>query len=109
MGCLQWTTAPNPTGCTFIRSTYDNAGRPAGDAGADIAVGPARLGVVWPELAVLQQPRLTSLTCFKMGHIKHHGVESGGQVGALINMVWNRDPMCHSHTNYISRAADGPE
>ena len=37
-----------------------------------------------------------------MGHIKHHFTESAGtvQAAALINMLWNRDPMCHTHTNY---------
>ena len=39
---------------------------------------------------------------WKMGHPKHHGSESGGQVGALINTMYNRDPQCHSHTNLYS-------
>jgi len=38
----------------------------------------------------------------KQGHIKHHFTETAGcsQPAALINMLWNRDPMCHTHTNY---------
>jgi aldehyde:ferredoxin oxidoreductase len=38
-------------------------------------------------------------TVFKMGHMKHHGVESFGQVGVLINTMFNRDPMNHTHQN----------
>jgi aldehyde:ferredoxin oxidoreductase len=34
-----------------------------------------------------------------MGHMKHHGVESFGQVGVLINTQFNRDPMNHTHQN----------
>jgi aldehyde:ferredoxin oxidoreductase len=36
-----------------------------------------------------------------MGHHKHHAIENGGQVGALINLIYNRDPMCHTHTNFM--------
>lgn len=30
----------------------------------------------------------------------HHANESFGQVGALLNMIFNRDPMIHSHENF---------
>ncbi len=36
-----------------------------------------------------------------MGYPIHHANESNGQVGALINIIFNRDPMCHSHQNFI--------
>ncbi|RCW40620.1 MULTISPECIES: aldehyde ferredoxin oxidoreductase [unclassified Halanaerobium] len=36
-----------------------------------------------------------------MGYPLHHANESNGQVGSLINLVFNRDPMCHSHQNFI--------
>ncbi|QIZ76959.1 aldehyde ferredoxin oxidoreductase [Ferrimonas lipolytica] len=32
----------------------------------------------------------------------HHASESAGQVGALLNTVFNRDPQCHSHINLIN-------
>lgn len=36
-----------------------------------------------------------------MGVGLHHSSESMGQVGALINILFNRDPMCHTHQNCI--------
>lgn len=38
---------------------------------------------------------------WKMGHPKHHANEDDGQCGAIINTQYNRDPCCHSHTNFI--------
>ncbi len=37
-----------------------------------------------------------------MGHIKHHFTETTAlaQPAAILNMMYNRDPMCHTHTNY---------
>ncbi|MBO8125743.1 MAG: aldehyde ferredoxin oxidoreductase [Firmicutes bacterium] len=37
---------------------------------------------------------------WKMGHPLHHSVEDSGQIGALINMQYNRDSQNHSHTNF---------
>ncbi|MDO4484452.1 MAG: aldehyde ferredoxin oxidoreductase N-terminal domain-containing protein [Clostridia bacterium] len=37
----------------------------------------------------------------KLGVGLHHSSESMGQVGALINILFNRDPMCHTHQNCI--------
>lgn len=41
------------------------------------------------------------LSYWKMGHPKHHSTEEAGQCGMLINMQYNRDAQCHSHTNLI--------
>jgi len=38
---------------------------------------------------------------WKMGHPKHHGSDEAGQCGLLINLIYNRDAVCHSHTNFI--------
>jgi len=38
---------------------------------------------------------------FKKGFIRHHSSESFGQVGGLINICFNRDPMCHTHQNCL--------
>lgn len=35
------------------------------------------------------------------GYPKHHSNETNGQVGALINIIWNRDCNSHSHMNFI--------
>ncbi len=36
-----------------------------------------------------------------MGYPKHHASESGGQVGALISCMFNRDAQSHTHMNLI--------
>jgi len=36
------------------------------------------------------------------GHPKHHSSEEAGQTGVLINMMYNRDCQCHSHSNFLS-------
>lgn len=38
---------------------------------------------------------------WKFGHPKHHANEDDGQCGAIISTQYNRDPQCHSHTNFI--------
>ncbi|HSK07999.1 MAG TPA: aldehyde ferredoxin oxidoreductase C-terminal domain-containing protein, partial [Vicinamibacterales bacterium] len=38
---------------------------------------------------------------WKMGHPRHHSAEEGGQVGVLINLLYNRDAQCHSHSNFL--------
>jgi aldehyde:ferredoxin oxidoreductase len=38
---------------------------------------------------------------WKMGHRYHHSVEHSGQIGALINLIWNRDAQCHTHVNFL--------
>ena len=92
------------TPATCEKMLAGRSGRRAGRTlGAYIAVGPARLAALWPDLQYAHEDPLGithGLTCWKMGHGKHHGVESGAQIGALINMMWNRDPMCHTHTNF---------
>jgi aldehyde:ferredoxin oxidoreductase len=70
--------------------------------GAYIAVGSGRLERLWPELAFAHQRYASGINYFKDGHIKHHATEAGGmgQIAALINMLWNRDAQCHTHTNF---------
>lgn len=36
-----------------------------------------------------------------MGHPGHHANEEAGQAGTLINLIYNRDAQCHSHSNFI--------
>jgi aldehyde:ferredoxin oxidoreductase len=38
---------------------------------------------------------------WKMGHPKHHSTEDGGQVGALQQLIYNRDAQIHSTTNFV--------
>jgi aldehyde:ferredoxin oxidoreductase len=65
-----------------------------------IGQGPPRLARQWPEIAFYHNHCKGSL-CFKMDHAKHHGAEAFGQIGALINMMYNRDAMNHTHMNIV--------
>jgi aldehyde:ferredoxin oxidoreductase len=68
---------------------------------ADVVVnGPPYWQRKWPEVLWYTRHNKAG-TVFKMGHMKHHGVESFGQVGLLINTVFNRDPMNHTHQNIL--------
>jgi len=40
------------------------------------------------------------LLYWKLGHPKHHSNEDAGQCGVIINTQYNRDPQCHSHSNF---------
>jgi hypothetical protein len=77
------------------------AGEPA-TLGAYIAVGAGRLEQLWPELAHEHQVNHGGTNYIKLGHIKHHFTENSDmtQPAALINMMMNRDPQCHTHQNY---------
>ncbi|HSJ55933.1 MAG TPA: aldehyde ferredoxin oxidoreductase [Anaerolineae bacterium] len=37
---------------------------------------------------------------WKLGHPYHHSIENAGQVGVMINLVYNRDPNTHTHSNF---------
>jgi aldehyde:ferredoxin oxidoreductase len=63
-----------------------------------IVNGPPAWSLLWPEVMFYCRHNKGG-TVFKMGHMKHHGVESFGQVGVLINTQFNRDPMNHTHQN----------
>jgi aldehyde:ferredoxin oxidoreductase len=63
-----------------------------------ITNGPPAWSLLWPEVMFYCRHNKGG-TVFKMGHMKHHGVESFGQIGVLINTMFNRDPMNHTHQN----------
>ena len=88
-------------------ATYEKmlAGQPA-TLGAYIALGAARLAKLWPELqAAHNDPSYTAkIGCWKAGHAKHH---EAGQVGGLINMMWNRDAQMHTHSNFLVTGLPG--
>ncbi|MBJ6725577.1 aldehyde ferredoxin oxidoreductase N-terminal domain-containing protein [Geomesophilobacter sediminis] len=63
-----------------------------------VANGPAYWAEKWPEIGYFNNHCTKSLS-FKMNHAKHHGAESFGQIGCLINMTYNRDAMNHTHQN----------
>ncbi|MCD8339961.1 MAG: aldehyde ferredoxin oxidoreductase [Burkholderiales bacterium] len=41
-----------------------------------------------------------SLVYWALGHSKHHANEDDGQVGTLLNCLYNRDPMAHGTVNF---------
>jgi aldehyde:ferredoxin oxidoreductase len=71
-----------------------------GEFGKAWADGPFLLETRWPEM-VEAHNNVKSLGCWKWGHKYHHSNENSGQVGALINYIYNRDPMCHTHSNFL--------
>ncbi|MDB9822878.1 aldehyde ferredoxin oxidoreductase [Deltaproteobacteria bacterium] len=71
-----------------------------GELGEILADGPVLLETRWPDMAEAHNSE-RSLGCWKWGHRFHHSNESSGQVGSLINCVYNRDPMCHTHSNFL--------
>jgi aldehyde:ferredoxin oxidoreductase len=71
-----------------------------GQLGEILADGPYLLESRWPEMAQAHK-REQALGCWKWGHRYHHSNESTGQVGSLINCIYNRDPMCHTHSNFL--------
>jgi aldehyde:ferredoxin oxidoreductase len=48
------------------------------------------------------------LSYWKMGHPKHHSNEDAGQSGVLINLPYNRDAQCHSHSNFTRNGLPVP-
>jgi aldehyde:ferredoxin oxidoreductase len=67
-----------------------------GELGEALGEGSAYLQERWefPEEWALHKKH------WKMGHPYHHSIENAGQVGVLINLVYNRDPNCHTHSNF---------
>ena len=84
----------------FIVDIFKRIVYKQGELGKAFADGSGLLEKRWPEMVDVHNKQATVLA-FKMGHAKHHANESSGQVGTLINMMYNRDPMCHTHTNFI--------
>ncbi|MGE5508392.1 MAG: aldehyde ferredoxin oxidoreductase [Chitinophagales bacterium] len=68
-----------------------------GEFGTAMGEGAGRLAERWhfPEEYYADHDVLW----WKMGHPKHHSNEDCGQVGVLINMMYNRDSQCHSACN----------
>ncbi len=79
-----------------------------GTLGFYYAMGPHRLAQGdpdsgfpgWPELQQMFQTE-SSISMFKMGHTKHHAIETQGMLGGAISMIQrNRDCNNHTHQNF---------
>ncbi len=71
-----------------------------GELGTVLGLGTGYLLERW-SLSEEQWGKDKELAYWKMGHPKHHASEEAGQCGLLINLIYNRDAQCHSHTNFI--------
>ena len=71
--------------------------------GALIAMGAGRLATLVPELEYELINNKNSTNALTTSFIKHHSTEQtgAGYVAALINMMFNRDPQCHTHSNFL--------
>ncbi len=84
----------------FLREIYGRMAFRRGEFGDALSEGAGRMAERWnfPE-EYYSDP---SAGWWKMGHPRHHSSESAGQTGVLINMMYNRDCQCHSHTNFLN-------
>lgn len=83
----------------FLAEIYRRIALRQGELGEAFGEGTGRLATRWkfpPEY--FADP---SQSWWKMGHPRHHAAEEGGQVGVLINLMYNRDAQCHSHSNFL--------
>jgi aldehyde:ferredoxin oxidoreductase len=71
-----------------------------GELGTVLGLGTAYLLERW-SIPEDQWKADHDLLYWKMGHPKHHATELASQCGLLINLPYNRDPQCHSHSNFL--------
>ncbi len=83
----------------FIKEVYRRIALREGEFGTALGEGPGWLAERWkfPEAYF----KNSSVSYWKMGHPKHHCNEVAGQAGVLINLIYNRDCQCHSHSNFL--------
>jgi len=83
----------------FLREIYTRIAFKQGELGTALGEGSGRLAERWkfPK----DYYRNPNTNWWKMGHPKHHSSEEGGQAGVLINMAYNRECQCHSHSNFL--------
>jgi aldehyde:ferredoxin oxidoreductase len=81
----------------FLKELYRRIALREGEFGLAFGEGPGYLAARWKfsESYVSAETRY-----WKMGHPGHHANEEAGQAGVLINLIYNRDAQCHSHSNF---------
>jgi len=84
----------------FLREIYRRVALRQGEFGFTLGEGSGRMAERWKFPESYFKDRTNSL--WKMGHPRHHAHEESGQSGVLINMMYNRDAQCHSHSNFVS-------
>ena len=83
----------------FLLDLYKRITYKTGELGEAFAEGPGRLAARWkfPESYFADE----RASYWKRGSPRHHGPEANAQVGMLIQLIYNRDPGCHSHSNFV--------
>jgi aldehyde:ferredoxin oxidoreductase len=82
----------------FLKEIYSRVAFREGELGTALGEGSGRLAVRWKFPAEYFTDR--SVGWWKQGHPRHHAAEDAGQTGVLINLMYNRDAQCHSHSNF---------
>ncbi len=82
----------------FLKELYRRIALREGELGIAFGDGPGWLASRWR----FPEAYYNETNYWKMGHPRHHANESAGQAGVLINLIYNRDAQCHSHTNFLN-------
>ncbi|MBP1723786.1 MAG: aldehyde:ferredoxin oxidoreductase, partial [Deltaproteobacteria bacterium] len=84
---------------SFLFELFPRIAAKEGELGTALGLGTGYLLERWsiPEAAWFKEKELSY---WKMGHPKHHSTEDAGQCGLLVNLIYNRDAQCHSHSNF---------
>ena len=83
----------------FLFEFYKRIAFKQGEFGTAFGEGSGRLMTRWKFGPEYMDDH--DVVYWKMGHPKHHSAEDAGQTGVLINLMYNRDAQCHSHTNLV--------
>jgi len=83
----------------FLKEIYGRIAFRIGEFGRAFGEGSGRLAERWkfPE----EYYKDPNVGWWKMGHPQHHAADEAWQTGVLINLIYNRDAQCHSHSNFI--------
>jgi aldehyde:ferredoxin oxidoreductase len=84
----------------FLKDIYRRIAFKEGEFGIALGEGSGRLAERWKFPEEFFKNRSNGV--WKMGHPQHHSTDVAWQSGALINMIYNRDAQCHSHTNFLN-------
>jgi aldehyde:ferredoxin oxidoreductase len=83
----------------FLFELLPRIAKREGELGTALGLGTGYMLERW-SLSEEQWGKDKDLAYWKMGHPKHHSSEETGQCGVLVNLMYNRDCMCHSHSNF---------
>jgi aldehyde:ferredoxin oxidoreductase len=85
---------------SFLFEVIPRIASKEGELGTALGLGTGYLLERW-SISEAYWGKDKELAYWKMGHPKHHSTEDAGQCGLLINLIYNRDAQCHSHSNFV--------